>query len=224
MAIQSFELIRELLDRGTKLIPSNADHRHVVERGLAKTAPLHRNRNSVADALLIELYASAFAAAGPNDRYAFVTTNSEDFSADAGDKRQPHNDLSRLFSASNSTYRLGATGLEQLLSEEFGQELAELLDESAFFAEEPRGLDEILAAHQELFDKIWYNRSLSHEQRLLDAGGQDDEVDKLRRAAGPLVRVEETYGVENLGPYDNFEWGMLNGTHTPLTSTPVSSS
>jgi hypothetical protein len=63
-----------------------------------------------------------------------------------------------------------------------------------------------------------------HEQRLLDEGGKDDEVDKLRRAAGPLVRVEETYGVENLGPYDNFEWGMLNGTHTPLTSTPVSSS
>ena len=30
------------------------------------------------------------------------------------------------------------------------------------------------------------------------------------------VRVEKTYGVESLGPYDDFEWGMVNGKLSAL--------
>jgi hypothetical protein len=38
------------------------------------------------------------------------------------------------------------------------------------------------------------------------------EAPPRRQIAGPgRARVEQTYGVENLGPYDKFEWGMLNG-------------
>lgn len=216
MATRNFLLIRELLDRGTKLIPSAAEHQRVVERGLGKIAPLHRDHNSVADALLIELYATALAAAEPDDQYAFVTSNPADFSVVGGDKRQPHSDIAELFAATNSTYCLGINGLQQLLSDHLFDELSEFLDESAFIQDEPRGLDEILAAHQELFDKIWYDRSMSHEQRLL-AEGNDDKVEELRRVAGPgRARVESTYNTADLGPYDKFEWGMLNGKLSAL--------
>jgi hypothetical protein len=57
-----------------------------VARALAKAAPFHRQRNSVADALLIEIYTTAVGAAGPAETYAFVTSNSEDFSAAEADK------------------------------------------------------------------------------------------------------------------------------------------
>lgn len=215
MTTRNFEEIRELLDRGTRLEPTTADQERVVGRGLAKAAPFHRSRNSVADALLIELYSAATAAAGADDGCAFVTSNTEDFSALGGDNRQPHSDLADLFSGEDSTYRLGVEGLEQALSDEFGDELAEIIEDT-YFEEEPRRLDEILAAEQELFDRIWYDRSMLHEQKLIDAG-DEAELKRLRQIAGPgRARVEETYGVDKLGPYDKFDWGMLNGKLSAL--------
>ena len=67
-----------------------------------------------------------------------------------------------------------------------------------------------------MFDRIWYDRTLVDEQRLLDEG-KHDELEDLRRVAGPAkARIESTYGAENLGPYDKFEWGMLNGKLSAL--------
>ena len=98
--------------------------------------------------------------------YAFVTSNSEDFSAAEADKRNPHDDLADAFAADHSTYGLGADGLEQCLRDEFDDYLDELTAEM-HFPDDPRGLDEILAAEKELFDKIWYERSspLARRQR-----------------------------------------------------------
>jgi hypothetical protein len=215
MTTRNFEEIREQLDRGTRIEPTADDRARVVARGLAKAAPFHRNRNGVADALLIELYFTAVAAAGADDWYAFVTTNSDDFSAVGGANRQPHADLAALFDGERSSYRLGVEGLEQALAEEFGEEWPEIVEEN-YFEDEPRRLDEILAAEQELFDRIWYDRSMLHEQKAIDAG-DDAELEHLRKVAGPgRARVEATYGVENLGPYDKFEWGMLNGKLSAL--------
>lgn len=186
-----------------------------MARGLAKSAPFHRQRNSVADALLFEMYATALAAAGPGDTYAFVTTNSEDFSTVHGDRRQPHNDIADTFAPQHSSYRLGVDGLEKCLRDEFGDYLEELIAEM-YFPEEPRRLDEILAAEKEMFDRIWYDRSMYHEQELIEQG-KDEELKYLRRVAGPgRARVENTYGAENLGPYNKYEWGMLNGKLSAL--------
>jgi hypothetical protein len=72
---------------------------------------------------------------------------------------------------------------------------------------ESRSNDDLAAAEQELHDRVWYNRSLGSEITL---GAQ--ELTELRRVATPArKRIEAENGADNLGPYDDFEWGMLNG-------------
>jgi hypothetical protein len=144
--------VRELLERGSRLVPTPVEHARVVARGLAHVAPLHRSRNSVADALLIELFSTALESAGPDDTFAFVTSNSDDFSAVNGDRRQPHSDLAELFADPNSTFRHGNAGLEQALFDEIGDYLTQLIKET-HAAEQPRGLSGLLTAQKVLSDR-----------------------------------------------------------------------
>jgi hypothetical protein len=68
---------------------------------------------------------------------------------------------------------------------------------------------EIIAAEQEFFDRVWYGRSMRHTSEEMRAEGTPEDI-----IAGMLAarkQVEEKYGKENLGPYDDFEWGMING-------------
>ena len=216
LTIGNFDDIRSLLAAGTRLEPTTDDHERVVARGLAKTAPFHRSGGSVADALLIEMYRTAMASGQAEDTYAFVTTNSADFSAIQRDQRQPHADLADVFSPQHSTYWLGVDGLEQCLREEFGDYLEQIRAEEFFSLDGARGLEEILAAEREMFDRVWYDRSLLHEQKALDTG-DEAEAERIRQIAGPARdRVEQTYGADNLGPYDKFEWGMINGKLSAL--------
>ncbi len=217
MTTRNFDEILELLRTGQPAAPTGANHQAVVERGLAKRAPFHRARNSVADALLVELYASAVSKVDlEREPHAFVTSNSEDFSLPGGDKRQPHPDIAAIFTQDRSEYALGVDGLNDILLARFGSELEELFAE-ADFVEEPRRLAEIVEAEKQLFDRIWYHRSLQHEHRLEDAGDQA-EIERLRAIAGPgRKRVEGTYTQPGeLGPYTDFELGMLNGKLSAL--------
>lgn len=217
MATRNFDDVLELLQRGRTVSVSNREHQAVVERGLTKRAPFHRARNSVADALLIELYATAIANSDcPDIAHAFVTSNSADFSATHGDKRQPHQDISVLFDVSNSTYALGVDGLSKLLDDHFGPEIEELFVETSF-VDEPRRLEEIQDAEQEFFDRIWYHRSLQAEYKLARAD-ETIELERLRQISGPgRQNVEMKYtGPDDLGPYSDFELGMLNGKLSAL--------
>lgn len=217
MTTRNFDDILELLRAGQVVEPTAVTRSAVIERGLAKQAPFHRSRNSVADALLIELFATA---ASTNDLasepHVFVTSNSEDFSLPRGDKRQPHPDIATVFAEEGAEFALGVDGLNQILLGSFGPEIEELFAETDF-AEEPRRLDEIMQAEKQLFDRIWYHRSLQHEYRL-DTAGDQAEIDRLRAIAGPgRIRVEETYQQPGeLGPYTDFELGMLNGKLSAL--------
>ena len=108
MTTRNFEEIDELLRKGRRVEPTDRERSRAVQRGLDKQAPFHRHRNSVADALLIELYASAIRDADLRvEPHCFVTTNSDDFSIPKGDKRDPHSDLAHLFTVEGSSYRLG---------------------------------------------------------------------------------------------------------------------
>lgn len=82
---------------------------------------------------------------------------------------------------------------------------------------DPRRLDEIVHAEKQLFDRIWYHRSLQHQYRLHEAGDAP-EIKRLAAIAGPgRARVEATYAQPGeLGPYTDFELGMLNGKLSAL--------
>jgi hypothetical protein len=79
----------------------------------------------------------------------------------------------------------------------------------------PRGEAEILDAIDELFDKVWYNRH--HNLRYqVESGETDVDPEIWKGAIRAAKEVEGKYGSENLGPWTNFEWGMINGKLSAL--------
>ena len=121
MTTRNFDEVLDLLRADRTVEATDNDRRRVVERGLSKRAPFHRSRNSVADALLTELFASQTRTADlATEPHAFVTSNSDDFSRPNGDKREPHNDLAALFASQGSHYGLGVAGLNGILLDTFG--------------------------------------------------------------------------------------------------------
>ena len=100
LATQTFDEILELLHHGKIIKPTPKMKERVVERALTKRAPFHREKNSVADALIIEMYGAAAKAATDNDRYCFITHNTKDFSVADGDTRHPHADFRGLLYSS----------------------------------------------------------------------------------------------------------------------------
>ncbi len=97
--------------------------------------------------------------------------------------------------------------------------------------EEPRRLTEILSAIDELTTKVWYNRHQVCRQKIQRGTIKIVEKetfpvkDHLRRpiqrdiwegALKAAAKVEKKHGLENLGPWDDFEWGMLNGRLSAL--------
>lgn len=217
MATRNFDEVLDLLRGGRDVRETDEERQRVVERGLSKLAPFHRSRNSVADALLIEIYAAEVRKADLSmEPHAFVTSNSDDFSMPKGDRREPHPDLASVFEDDNSTYGLGVDGLNAIMLDHFGEEVEQLFEELDF-QDEPRRLAEISAAEKEMFDRVWYHRSLQHEYRLLHEGN-DLEVERLHKMArSGRERVEATYTEPGkLGPYTDFELGMLNGKLSAL--------
>ncbi len=101
-APQNFREIDELLRGGTILQPAEPEYARAVQRGVDRRAPFTSYKNSVADALLIEIYASRISGAGSSDVYAFVTSNYRDFSVPNGYRRKQHPDLAALFDGSPS--------------------------------------------------------------------------------------------------------------------------
>lgn len=217
MTTRNFDEVLELLGRGRSIEVTDVERRRVVERALTKSAPFHRSRNSVADALLIELYATEIGKADLADQpHAFVTSNSDDFSVPNGDKREPHSDLAPLFQDGGTSYGLGVDGLNSVLLNHFGQELEELFEETEF-QEEPRSLAEISEAEQEMFDRVWHHRSLQREYKLRDEGRDAAADSNAGYARTARERVEAKYTEPGqLGPYTDFELGMLNGKLSAL--------
>jgi hypothetical protein len=166
MAPQNFREIAELLRGGIKLVPAELEYARIVKRGLDKKAPFSSDKDSVADALLIELYTTQISQAEPGDVYCFVTSNHRDFSLPNGDRRQPHPDLANLFAGTQSRYCYGIDGLNDVLAEHLGDDFLEEQEEIDFIinAEEPRTLEEIVRAEQEFFDRVWYVRRVVHSE------------------------------------------------------------
>lgn len=81
--------------------------------------------------------------------------------------------------------------------------------------QEMRTINEVVEAANEFCDKIWFDRHLSLKFRIERGLDTCDEV-IWKCALKSAQDVIEKYGEENLGPYSDFEWGMLNGKLSAL--------
>ena len=215
MAPQNFREIDELLRDGTVLEPTDEEWVRAAQRGLNKTAPFTSDKNSVADALLIEMYATQISDPDSFDVFAFVTSNYRDFSTPNGDQRLPHPDLAALFDGSRFRYVYQVEGLHDLLLDYFGDEFLEEYNEVEFLInnEEPRTLAEIVEAEQEFFDRVWYVRNYLESQNTTASLPEDIRATRLETQQ----EIEAQYGRESLhkpigpGHDEAWEYGYISG-------------
>jgi hypothetical protein len=226
--IGQVEQLEKLLSARPALPTTDAIKLRVTERALAGRAPYHREKNSVGDAILIETFADAVARKkGRTARFAFVTHNYKDFSEPNGDRRLPHPDIAGLFAPEGSTYWIS-------LLDALKVEAPELVDEMDFefnHFDQPRRLSEILEAEHLLFRQVWYNRHwnlciavesgktrvVSRENYSTRPYRDDQILDAVWQGAlAAAKRTEDKVGKENLGPWTDFEWGMINGKLSAL--------
>lgn len=87
----------------------------------------------------------------------------------------------------------------------------DLIGRHGIIGEEMRTTAEIIAAEQEFFDKVWYVRKLILEEKI-ERGEHDPLSPALAEQAHAAMRaIEERYGPDNVGPWDDWEWGYVNG-------------
>ncbi|HCY14606.1 MAG: hypothetical protein A2Z93_12655 [Curvibacter sp. GWA2_64_110] len=217
--------LEKLLTEAKHLQPSAAAKVRAADRALHRKAPCqHENKNGMADAILYEMYVDLVKAAPPGERLAFVTHNKSDFGAQ--NARFPHADIANAFSRVKSLYFIN---LAELLRRVEPSMVSELVWEQSW-EEEPRGLHELLKAEDVLFHQVWYNRKMVMRESIEDGKLKIvTRADWDKAAEGPgrhseMVidsvwevslraqrQCEKQYGIENLGPWSDFEWGMING-------------
>lgn len=204
---------------------SDAVKLRASERAILGKAPFHRQKNAINDALLVEHYVDACDAVILPERSAFVTHNTRDFSDPGGDSRNPHPDLAALFGG-DSVY---ATSLAEIVGE-FAPEVLEEVRFEAEWSMECRRLPEIVEAIDRFFDQVWYNRHWGLRNEV-ESGKitvvPDAEYPKGRyppelmsqstwAAARAAAARVEARRVGDLGPWTDFEWGMINGKLSAL--------
>ena len=218
-------LIENLLSAGELHETTNAIKARASQRGIERKAPFQRQRNGIIDAISIETYKDIIAQS-QLQRFAFVTHNVNDFSS-PGNPKLPHPDLADLFTNNRSRYFIT---LGEALRSIQPERLVDLVIEHEWKEQPRRKIAEVVAAEHEFFEKVWYRRHmLSREKvkrgsiRIVETQvlpGEDRSRLIQRNIWDAALRtaeaVEERYGSENLGPWSDFEWGMINGKLSAL--------
>lgn len=225
----AIDIIEKLFATAAKVELTDAVKTRAADRAIAKVAPFHRQRNGMDDALLIETYIGALAArTDAEDVYGFVTHNIHDFSDKGGDTRLPHADLASLFDGAASRY---VTSLGPLLGE-FAEDLVEEIRFEREYNQDSRKLSELLEAERKLERQIWYGRKgplIDRYERgklkLVSHGEWDKAkprdryklmVDTIWDGMLAAMKTTEEQLSGELGPWTDFEWGMLNGKLSAL--------
>jgi hypothetical protein len=227
-ATGAIDRIEKLLSASAIVEPCEAVTLRAAQRAIEKKAPFHRDKNSMADAILIETYAECvYDKSALSIRFAFVTHNKNDFSIENGNHKIPHPDFAGFFSRIKSLYFINLAEALRRVEPSLVTDI--MLEES--WMQEPRGLMEILEAEDLLFHQVWYNRHwnmrigieegaikvVDKETYPRPAGAQETiQRDVLKGAKKAALNVERRYGKKNLGPWDDFEWGMINGKLSAL--------
>lgn len=220
----AIDLIEKLFASTEKTELTDAVKARAADRAIMKVAPFHRQRNGIDDAILIETYIDALSGrTDAEDVYGFVTHNIHDFSEKGGDTRLPHADLAPLFDGAASRY---TTNLGPLIGE-FAEDLLEDIRFDREYHPEPRKLSELLEAEDKLTQQIWYGRKWGiiarvesgEEKRVTqevwDAATAEERrgmiVDTIWDGMLAAMKHTEEQFPDELGPWSDFEWGMLSG-------------
>ncbi len=194
-----------------------------ADRAIAKVAPFHRQMNGIGDAIIIETYIDALAQRDGDEVLAFVTHNIHDFSQKGADTRLPHPDLAAIFDGDQSRY---STNLGALLNE-FAGDLIEEITFDREYSQQSRALSELLEAEHKLTTQIWYGRKWGiisavesgKEKRVSrevwEASTPEDRrgmiVEEIWNGMISAMKSAEEQYPDELGPWTDFEWGMLSG-------------
>ena len=212
--------VEQILGRAETVPITDAAKLRAADRALAKKAPFHRNKNSVADAILIEAFADVVKGKDTTGhQFGFVTHNKNDFSQPDGDHRQPHPDFGGIFTKRKVRY---FTTLKDAIMTVDSSVVDDLEYEE--YADQPRSTDEIVEEIGVLIDKVWYNRHKVREEQVEtgeikignETGPNSIKAEIWEGAKRSAKKVEEKYGIENVGPWNDFEWGMMNGKLSAL--------
>jgi hypothetical protein len=226
---ESVQRIERLFSLSRAIETSEAVLLRAARRAIEGRAPFQKNKNSIGDAILIEIYRDVLGGRTADASCAFVTHNKHDFSNMGVDERQPHPDIADLFPDPRSTYALA---LGEALSGYAPEWLAEVRWQFEY-QEEPRLLSEILEAEHLLFRQVWYNRhwnvriAIKLGKHKVVTKKEWEEASQKRRqrmtvdsvwaaALAAAEKTEDEVGAANLGPWTDFEWGMLNGKLSAL--------
>ncbi len=228
-AAQILDRVEKLLTSEPPLEASEAVRLRAAQRAIDRRAPFHRDKNSMADALIIEIYGECVRApTATNIRFAFVTHNKNDFSVQDGNHKLPHADVSGIFSRIKSLYFINLVEALRRVDPSF---VTETMFEYSF-DQEPRDLHEILKAEELLFYQVWYNRHMNLRWKIEHAkikvvdhdtwvsNGSNNQkyiIDSVYEGAKrAAAATRKKYGANNFGPWTDFEWGMVNGKLSAL--------
>lgn len=92
----------------------------------------------------------------------------------------------------------------------------ELPEEEEEFIQEMRSEDEIQIAIEEFFNRVWYNRKFNLFYNIEKGIESEPSPKQMGVILKEMEKVEKEYGKDNLGPYSDFEWGMINGKLSAL--------
>jgi hypothetical protein len=229
-AVHIIERIETLLAKAEVHDITDAIKVRAFDRGAERRAPLHRPRNALNDALLVELYADMITKATVGQTFVLVTHNAKDFSHPTISKKLPHPDLMHLFSRRQSRYFIT---LGEALRSIFPQKFLDLVIEQEWLDQPRRKIAEVVTAEHELFERAWYNCHRLRREKV-DRGKieiVENEAIPVKRFGSTMQRsmwdaalraaqnIEDRYGFEALGPWSDFEWGMINGKLSALSWT-----
>jgi predicted nucleic acid-binding protein len=226
---ESVQRVEKLLNDGEIVEISDAVKLRAADRAIQKKAPFHKQRNGMADAILMEVYRDFFDRLGTGEYLAFVTHNIKDFSQPGADSRLPHSDFADVFTRARSRYYI--TMVDALKVYWPGDTEDLLVESNRMDFHVPRRMTEISDAEYDLNAMRWYDR---HKMRaaqirqkkvkIIDTGKgtsspvTSTEIDRFwwTRELAYAKELEAKHGKEKLGPHSDFEWGVMTGKVSAL--------
>ena len=221
----SVEDIEKLFSKINLLLGNETIKLNAATRAVEKRAPFHKNKNSFNDAIIIETYGAQLReSVKENEHFAFVTHNTADFSLPNGNQKNPHPDFTAYFDQSDvsSSYYIN---LAEALRDISPNLVSDLMIEQEDWDIPPRELSEIIKEENKLFDIIWYHRYKMRVYRITEEVNASPEIQNKREeikirvlevAITAAKKIEKRHGKKNLGPWDDFELGMLHGKLSAL--------